>query len=62
LFPKKLSDLCQDFGVVENKKGIFPHNFATEKNLFYIGPTPPFSQYDPKYIKHENYLLSLKKD
>jgi len=43
-----LDSLCKSFDIV-NKKGIFPHSFVNENNLFYIGNTP-----DLHYFKNMN--------
>ena len=42
-----LRDLCDKFNIsTEMTKGIFPHNFANENTLFYIGTTPSLQFYN----------------
>lgn len=40
-----LYNLCKKFKV-ENVKGIFPHTFANENTLFYIGETPSINHFN----------------
>jgi hypothetical protein len=55
----KLSDLCTKYQV-EESKGFFPYDFATENNLFYIGETPNINYYGNSITLKE--YNDIKKD
>jgi len=44
ILTKSLKALSKDFKV-EHYKSVFPHSFANEKTLFYIGETPNIEYY-----------------
>lgn len=52
IFADKLKDLCVKYNV-DTIKGDFPHKFAQENTLFYIGNMPDISKY--KNISEETY-------
>ena len=44
-----LDKLCKNFNINKDEaKSIFPHDFATENTLFYIGSTPSYYYYNSK--------------
>lgn len=46
ILPDKLKKLCKEFDVdKEKEKDDFPHDFANENTLFYIGNTPDIKYY-----------------
>lgn len=53
IFSSKLKDLAEAFNT-KHTKGIFPYQFSTTENLFYIGDTPSLS-YFPNNTKYEDY-------
>ena len=48
--PMPLKALPKTFGLTELKKGYFPHFFNRKENQHYVGPLPPFENYDPDGI------------
>ena len=47
-FQMPLSAFPKAFGLVEHKKGFFPHFFNTPANQHYVGPLPDKEHYDPQ--------------
>ena len=47
-FQMPLSAFPKAFGLVEHKKGFFPHFFNTPANQQYVGPLPDKEHYDPQ--------------
>ena len=45
--PMPLKNMPSTFGLLELKKGYFPHFFNTPENAHYVGPYPPQEAYDP---------------
>jgi hypothetical protein len=48
--PMALDNFAKTFNLVEMQKGFFPHLFNTRSNQNYIGPYPPASDYQPKFM------------
>lgn len=53
IFTEKLKILCELYNV-NTTKGDFPHKFAKDNTLFYIGNTPDFSNY--RDVDKETYM------
>ena len=47
------SDFPKTFGLVELKKGYFPHFFNTKENENYIGPLPSMNMYGYDAMSNE---------
>ena len=52
-FQMPLSAFPKAFGLVEHKKGFFPHFFNTPDHQTYVGPLPDKEYYDPKGMSVE---------
>ena len=48
--PMPLDKFSSTFNLVENAKGFFPHLFNIRQNQNYIGPYPPKSDYQPRFM------------
>ena len=46
--PMPLSGFTKAFGLLELRKGFFPHFFNTLENQQYVGPMPARDYYNPK--------------
>ena len=58
-FSTPLSKAPSAFGLIELKKGLFPHIFNSRDNEGYVQPTPDVFVYDPDGItagKREEFL------
>jgi len=52
-FQMPLSAFPKAFGLVEQKKGFFPHFFNTPDHQDYVGPLPDQEHYDPQRMSVE---------
>ena len=50
---RPLTDFTKTFGLVELKKGFFPHKFSKLENLQYEGEIPPLHFYEPQHMGEE---------
>ena len=50
---RPLTDFTKTFGLVELKKGFFPHKFSKLENLQYEGEIPPLHFYEPQHMDEE---------
>ena len=52
-FQMPLANFPKAFGLVEQKKGFFPHFFNTPDHQDYVGPLPDKEHYDPQGMSTE---------
>jgi hypothetical protein len=59
ILDRSLSTLCEMFKV-KTHKGVFPHKFANNNTLFYIGNTPDINYYKDIDVKDYNELIKTE--
>jgi hypothetical protein len=58
ILPDKLERLGKDYGV-DTMKSVFPYKFSLENNLFYIGSTPQYHNYNDISLELYHSLFKL---